>query len=260
MVVERSLFASNTIVGGIGANGASGGTEMNSMPAAWYGGMGGTGGDAYGGALFVGGPSSMVNCTLTGNQARGGPGGAGGDGVIFYDSGADRYFWYRPGWPGGSGGAACGAVYDATGVLRLTNCTIALNSSDSGPGGIGGMGTSSGSQGGPGMAAGALLTTNGVSANCLLAGNSPSDCTGRIVDAGHNLSSDASCAFTNIGSMNNTDPRLGPLANNGGPILTMALRPGSPAIDAGDTSLAPDTDQRGFPRPAGLAADIGAFE
>ena len=60
--------------------------------------------------------------------------------------------------------------------------------------------------------------------------------------------------------MNNTDPILGPLADNGGPTLTMALLPGSPAIDAGDTSLAPATDQRGFPRPAGLAADIGAFE
>jgi hypothetical protein len=56
------------------------------------------------------------------------------------------------------------------------------------------------------------------------------------------------------------DPKLGPLANNGGPTLTMALLPGSPAIDAGNTSLAPATDQRGFPRPAGLAADIGAFE
>jgi hypothetical protein len=57
-----------------------------------------------------------------------------------------------------------------------------------------------------------------------------------------------------------TDPKLGPLANNGGPTLTVALLPGSPAIDAGNTLLAPVTDQRGFPRPAGLAADIGAFE
>jgi hypothetical protein len=40
----------------------------------------------------------------------------------------------------------------------------------------------------------------------------------------------------------------------------MALLPSSPAIDAGDTSLAPTTDQRGFPRPSGAAADIGAFE
>src|ERR1019366_3119385 len=142
----------------------------------------------------------------------------------------------------------------------LTNWTIAFNSSVAGLGGAGGMGTSNGSPGGNGMAAGGLQTTNGISANCLLAGNSPSDCTGSLADAGHNLSSDASCAFTNIGSMNNTDPKLGPLANNGGPTLTMALLPGSPAIDAGDTSLAPATDQRGFPRPAGLAADIGAFE
>ena len=103
------------------------------------------------------------------------------------------------------------------------------------------------------MSAGALQTANGVLVNCLLDGNSPTNSTGSIADAGHNLSSDASCAFTNLGSLNNTDPKLGPLADNGGPTLTMALLPGSPAIDAGDTSLAPATDQRGFPRPAGLA-------
>jgi hypothetical protein len=67
-------------------------------------------------------------------------------------------------------------------------------------------------------------------------------------------------SVTNVGSMNNTDPILGPLAANGGPTLTMALLPGSPAIDGGDTAAAPAADQRGFPRPAGLAADIGAFE
>jgi hypothetical protein len=96
--------------------------------------------------------------------------------------------------------------------------------------------------------------------NTLLANNSPANCDGTITDAGHNLSSDSSCAFTAIGSMNNTYPMLGALANNGGPTLTMALLFGSPAIDAGNTALAPATDQRGFPRPAGSAADIGAFE
>jgi hypothetical protein len=40
----------------------------------------------------------------------------------------------------------------------------------------------------------------------------------------------------------------------------MALLPGSPAIDAGDTTAAPPTDQRGHPRPVGLAADIRAYE
>ena len=65
------------------------------------------------------------------------------------------------------------------------------------------------------------------------------------------------------------DPMLGPLQNNGGPTQTMALLPGSPAVDAGD-SFGISTDQRGDPRPVdfsgvpnaagGDGADIGAFE
>ena len=94
--------------------------------------------------------------------------------------------------------------------------------------------------------------------NTLLA-DTGGNCCGQFMDLGHNLSSDGTCAFANVGSMNNSDPKLGPLANNGGPTLTMALLPGSPAIDAGDTSLAPATDERGFPRPASLTTDIGAF-
>jgi hypothetical protein len=96
--------------------------------------------------------------------------------------------------------------------------------------------------------------------NTILAGNSPSNCSGTIADAGHNLSSDNSCVFTGAGSLNNTDPMLGPLADNGGPTLTLALLPGSPAIDAGDDSAAPPTDQRGVARPVGAASDIGAYE
>jgi len=40
----------------------------------------------------------------------------------------------------------------------------------------------------------------------------------------------------------------------------MALQPGSPAIDAGAVNPNLPTDQRGYPRPAGTAPDIGAFE
>jgi hypothetical protein len=53
---------------------------------------------------------------------------------------------------------------------------------------------------------------------------------------------------------------LGPLQDNGGPTQTMALLSGSPAIDAGDNTGAPDTDQRGFARIVGGTIDIGAFE
>jgi predicted outer membrane repeat protein len=56
------------------------------------------------------------------------------------------------------------------------------------------------------------------------------------------------------------DPMLDGLADNGGPDLTMALLPGSPAIDAGDDANCEATDQRGIPRPQGAHCDIGAFE
>jgi hypothetical protein len=40
----------------------------------------------------------------------------------------------------------------------------------------------------------------------------------------------------------------------------MALLPGSPAIDAGDNTHCPATDQRDIARPQGAKCDIGAFE
>jgi len=80
------------------------------------------------------------------------------------------------------------------------------------------------------------------------------------VDEGHNLSSDASCSFTAPGSLNNTDPVLGPLADYGGPTSAMALLAGSPALDTADAAFCPAADQRGTARPFGAGCDIGAFE
>jgi hypothetical protein len=91
-----------------------------------------------------------------------------------------------------------------------------------------------------------VLGSNAV--NTLVATSASGGSTsGPVVVAGHNLGSDAAAL------------RLGPLADNGGPTLTMALLPGSPAIGAADSASAPPTDQRGFPRPSG-AAHIGAYE
>jgi len=59
-----------------------------------------------------------------------------------------------------------------------------------------------------------------------------------------------------------SDPRLAPLADNGGETLTHALLADSPAIDMGNNIAALVVDQRGagFPRVKGAHADIGAVE
>ena len=58
------------------------------------------------------------------------------------------------------------------------------------------------------------------------------------------------------------DPRLEPLADNGGPTKTHALRPTSPALEAGFNFTGVPFDQRGtgYARVSGPNTDIGAFE
>jgi hypothetical protein len=86
------------------------------------------------------------------------------------------------------------------------------------------------------------------------------NCAAPAVSLGHNLDSHDQCGFHAAGDLINKDPVLGPLQNNGGPLQTMALQPGSPAIDAGAANVCPAVDARGVLRPAGAACDMGAFE
>jgi len=81
----------------------------------------------------------------------------------------------------------------------------------------------------------------------------------RIDTEDRNWFGDASCNGTADG-----DPMLGSLADNGGPTRTRALLAGSPAIDAGNSTICADPlidnlDQRGIARPAD-ACVLGAFE
>jgi len=84
--------------------------------------------------------------------------------------------------------------------------------------------------------------------------------TNTVRSLGHNLDNGNTCHFSATGDLTNTNPLLGPLASNGGATPTHALLTGSPAIDAGDNTYCPQTDQRWFSRPFGSACDIGAFE
>jgi len=88
---------------------------------------------------------------------------------------------------------------------------------------------------------------------------------GVVMSLGYNLSSDdAFGILTGPGDQIRTDPKLGPLQNNGGHTLTHALLPGSPAIDAGNPNFMPPPffDQRGsdFSRVRNGRIDVGSFE
>lgn len=99
-------------------------------------------------------------------------------------------------------------------------------------------------------------------------GNNCSIGGGGINNRGGNFSNDDSC---NFGIGNHAFIPLGPLADNGGPTLTVALLGGDPLdgatedcdtldSDGDPTGDALETDQRGFPRPIGNACDSGAYE
>jgi hypothetical protein len=145
-----------------------------------------------------------------------------------------------------------------TGTLNVSNSTFSGNSASNG-GGIsnewGGIvvvsnGTFSGNN--ADTEGGGIWNNNGtVTLGNTIVSNSPTggNCSGAITDGGGNLSyPDATCPGIN------GDPVLGLLQDNGGPTWTMALGPGSAAIDAANDTIcaaAPvnNRDQRGIARP-----------
>jgi hypothetical protein len=243
--VEGTTLAEHETRGG---NGGRGGSLPNYSE---IGGSGGSGGRSVGGAIANVGNNVFVNCTLAFNRATGGSGGAPGYGR--HGNGVN-----------GSGGDGTGGALDNLGRVFATNCTFWGNTAI-GCGGTNALLPGCGDVSGAdrlGLAS-SLQTTGGVATlfNTIVGGDvSTNNCAGTILDGGHNLCSDSSAGFTAPGSLNSTDPRLGPLINNGGPTLTMALAPDSPAIDAGDDAACPATDQRGVPRPQRVHCDMGALE
>lgn len=165
--------------------------------------------------------------------------------------------------------AVLGAGIWNSGTLKTGNTTIASNTASQGGGALYDTGTattiinstfsSNTAPNGAGIFSGEEAGTTLI--NTIVANNtSSSNCFGTIIDGGNNLSwADTTCPGINA------DPELGPLAGQGGPTPTIALGPGSAAINAGnDTICAGDMvgslDQAGQRRPQGLHCDIGAFE
>jgi hypothetical protein len=217
---------------------------------------GGTGGAGRGGGLYVNGSAlTIATSTIASNQGTGGPAGFNayngvGEAGGLYNGGTLTVS--NSTLSGNSAGY--GGGIDNSGTLTVSNSTLSANGNfyGGGGGGIYNQGT---------------LTLR----NTLLAGNSAGfgpDLAGRVTSQGHNLIGDGTrgSGFDPtdlVGTAQNPiDPTLGPLQDNGGPTQTMALLPGSPAIDAGDNAYATDWDQRGpgYPRIVNGIIDIGAFE
>ena len=213
-----------------------------------------------GGGIFAGsGAVTLTGSTASGNTARIGGGILAILGAVTLSNSTVS---------GNSAADNGGGIYTDISNVLITNSTITGNTA----GGVGG---------GFGLVAdnaGESLTVR----NSIIAGNSDNGTAPDVQAVGDptnhqivesSLIGNAAGARLDDGVSNNNivnvDALLGPLADNGGPTLTHALLPDSPAIDAGDNSLAVDansnpllTDQRGegFDRIFGGTVDIGTFE
>jgi hypothetical protein len=248
LTLKNCTITANSAIGGAGifgggASGQGGGvfntgmltldgcTLSNNTAGGGAGGFGsGNGGASFGGAIFNQDTLVVRNCTLAGNSGAGGKGGNDQNGMS----------------PGNGGDGQGGAVYSA-GPLTATNVTLSGNSIR---GGIGGTGQDF-SRGASGIGDGGGIYHSSDSAtvrNTIVAANTATglhpDVAGGFSVSDHNL----------IGG----SPKLGTLANNGGPTDTIALQADSPAVNAGNDAFAPAKDQRGLARSG--ASDIGAFE
>jgi CSLREA domain-containing protein len=198
----------------------------------------GGGGAGSGGGLNLFGDATVTNSTVTGNSVDN-PGGNEGGGI----TSAANFFSASPG------------------TLTLLNVTVAGNSIPS-PSGLGG-----------GLSGANFnlfpvtppLLSNLTAKNTLIAGNTvggaAQDCSQvNLVSSSHNLSGDSTCGFSDSGSLQNANPQLGSLADNGGPTNTLKPADASPAKNAGDNNGCPASDQRGIGRPQAGICDIGAVE
>ncbi len=199
-----------------------------------------------GGLDNYGGTSTLTNCTVSGNSATSG----GGVGTDSFGTSTLTNCTVS----GNSAVIGGGLETDDYGTTMLTNCTVSGNSAVIGGGLSNGDGT-------------VTIGNTIVAENT--ADTSGPDGLGTFASLGNNLIGETDDSTGWVGSdLTGTiaqplNPLLAPLGNYVGTTQTMALLPGSPAIDAGNNALIPagvTTDQRGLARIVNGVVDIGAFE
>jgi uncharacterized repeat protein (TIGR01451 family) len=199
--------------------------------------------DSFGGGMGNSYSSPILtNVTFNGNQATFGNGG-----------GMWNYSYSNPTltnvtFSGNYAYNIGGGMYNNYSSPTLTNVTFSGNTAFLSGGG--GMWSRSG---------------NPTLINVIIANSTGGDCDGPVnASSSYNLikNSASACGLSHgvNGNIIGLDPVLGSLADNGGFTKTHALLSGSPAINAGTCTGAPNTDQRGVSRPKGADCDIGAYE
>jgi hypothetical protein len=194
---------------------------------------------------------AINNSTLTNNSAPNGgavSNNTGVGGLAEFDLGNSTV----SGNSGQTGGGIDNESDDGSATAYISNSTFSGNSAGHG-------GCIYYSEGG------IYLTITNTILNAGVSGENIYTEQGSVTSLGYNLSSDDGGGYlTGPDDQININPLLGPLQDNGGPTLTHALLPGSPAIDAGDPNFTPPPgyDQRGpgFDRVVNNRIDIGSFE
>jgi hypothetical protein len=196
----------------------------------------------YGGALFSTGNATIQSSTISASTGFAAGGVLVGADIVLVDSTVSGNYASYVG-----GGLSTG------GLLIAHNSTVAFNSAGFAVGGV-------------------FLQGFPVPEieSSIIADNSAPTGAPYAADLGSNVTDPIAGSHDLIVTSNrplpadtiDTDPMLAPLADNGGLTPTHALMAGSPAIDTGDNIDVLPFDQRGdgYPRLAGVAPDIGAFE
>ena len=211
-----------------------------------------------GGGVWNFGTTQLANVTISRNTTTGDGGGLfNGDFGSVCCATFANYFAVNLTIAGNHANGNGGGVYTTTfSFTGLGSSTIADNTANGTGGGV----ENDDASGAFTELMDTLLARNG------------QNCAGSIFSSGHNLDTGLTCGLTGPGDtsdVHDDQVGLGVLAANGGPargsavvfdpLLTMALDPASPAVDAGSGSC-PATDERGVARPQGAGCDIGAFE
>ncbi|MEA2374286.1 MAG: hypothetical protein QOD53_749, partial [Thermoleophilaceae bacterium] len=179
-----------------------------------------------------------------------------------------------------TGGGIQNVPVVGTATLHVTNSTISDNTQSSptdpssfeyGGGGITNVGavfldhvTMTGNKaaaigGGIQQNSGTVTVKNSIVSSNSASSAGTANCDSPVASNGFNLEQGATCGFTQATDVSG-DPKLGSLANNGGPTQTNALGSGSAALDVADPIGCPAIDQRGITRPQGAGCEIGALE